>query len=352
MQRLGKKIIPLLGVALMPGYTLANDTTEWSKRISISGSIEAEVTSGTDYTRVKQSDVRLATVELAIDAAVNERVTGHLLLLHEEGGASTEVDEGTITMNLNAAGSLYLVAGRMYLPFGRYETGLLSDPLALEIGETRDSALQLGFDNSAFRGSLFLFNGATIENSAAVQGAERNNHYGFNIGYTHKSDAVSVDVGVGYVNSIGDSLGLTEKITPNANGDPELSAYVSGQVWHGSIEKGDFLGIIEILGADEFQAGELAFNGEGASPEASNIELDYHFKLYGKASTLAIAHQTTAESLALALPEKRRLVGLSVEIYDATIVGVEYSRDVDYSIDDGGSGKEASMVTLQLAVAF
>jgi len=36
-----------------------------------------------------------------------------------------------------------LTAGQLYVPFGAFETGLISDPLTLEIGETRESTVLL-----------------------------------------------------------------------------------------------------------------------------------------------------------------------------------------------------------------
>jgi len=41
-----------------------------------------------------------------------------------------------------------------------------------------------------------------------------------------------------------------------------------------------------------------------------------------------------------------------VGIYENTTFSFEYARDEDYDESDGGTGKEADMMTLQLAVEF
>ena len=102
----------------------------------------------------------LATMELGIDAEVNEYVSGHVLFLWEEDDTEPiDLDEGFITLSGGDACPGYFSVGKMYVPFGNFESNMVSDPLTLEMGETRESALQAGFDVDGFYGSVFAFNG-------------------------------------------------------------------------------------------------------------------------------------------------------------------------------------------------
>ena len=42
----------------------------------------------------------------------------------------------------------------------------------------------------------------------------------------------------------------------------------------------------------------------------------------------------------------------STEIYESTSLGIEYLRDSDYNVTDGGTDETASTFTVQLATGF
>jgi len=142
----------------------------WPDRIELSGLIEVEA-SFEDIDHVdpavddeRSSDIVLATLELGVDADISKHVKGHILFLFEEDDTEPiEVDEGIISIDGEDVLPLYLNAGRMYVPFGRFESHFISDPLTLELGETRESAALAGFVNDWVELSLGIFNGDTDE---------------------------------------------------------------------------------------------------------------------------------------------------------------------------------------------
>jgi hypothetical protein len=106
---------------------------KWYDRIQISGLIEVEAgyRDFQDKQRpgpptTKESDVDLATVELAVDARIADHVDGHVLFKYEED--EIFVDEGFITLTGTEAFPAYLVAGRQYLPFGCFDSHFVTDP--------------------------------------------------------------------------------------------------------------------------------------------------------------------------------------------------------------------------------
>ena len=76
-----------------------------------------------------------------------------------EVGDVVVVDEGLIIIDGEDVIPFYLNAGKIYVPFGNFESHFISDPLTLELGETRESAVKVGFANDMFDLCMAVFNG-------------------------------------------------------------------------------------------------------------------------------------------------------------------------------------------------
>jgi len=311
-----------------------NSGNEWFNSIVISGAVEVEASYSDPENGDSESDIAAATVELGIAGDLNEQTSVEIVLLYEDGDSELDVDVAQLTHSF-AESPFSLTAGQLYVPFGAYETGLVSDPLTLELGETRETSLLLGFEQDALSGSFYIFNGDNSE------GADNSiDNWGANIGYAN--DAFSV--GFAYINDIGDSDALQDSLAAN-----EVAEYTAGVSANASAGFGAVTLIAEYTAAtDEFSV--AAF--EGAKPSAANFEIDYEFALAGRAATLAAAYQVSDEVLGLELPETRVLLGLGVEINDNFGLGFEISRDEDYDLQDGGSGESSTGLLLQLAAGF
>ncbi|MBL3598453.1 MAG: LbtU family siderophore porin [gamma proteobacterium endosymbiont of Lamellibrachia anaximandri] len=325
-----------------PKSTEAN----WPRNINLSGLIEVEA-GYSDSPDGSQNDISLSTVELGIDAQVTPWVNAHLLILHEENGNnSPEIDEGIVTLQNQEVSPFSLAIGRMTLPFGNFESAMVSDPLTLEIGEIRETALQAGYHSGGFYSSAFIFNGET-----KAGGGESIGQYGFNLGLARDEEGTvfGYDIGLAWINNLADSNSLQDAIADPLN----LAGKVSGYSVHALASSGPFTLIGEYLAASSaFNSTDLAFNGAGAKPVAFNVETNYVFPLADKEAIFAVAWQGTQEALALALPENRYLAALSVEIYKNTVLSFEYARDEDYAAGEGSSGEATDTITAQLAVVF
>ena len=317
-----------------------------NERVTLSGVVEVEATSAEDFDGADTSDITLSTVELGLDAEITEWVNAHLLLLWEEDDTEPmDLDEGTITLGNLEKFPLYLTAGKMYVPFGSFESNMISDPLTLELGETRESAVLVGFEASGFYGSFYAFNSDINE----IGDDDEIKSFGVDVGYGLENDSMSLDLGVGWINNLASSDSLTDYLGSGA----EIQDYPAGLTAHLTLGYGPFMLIGEYLGAlDAFQASELVFNGTGAEPNAWNIEAALTWEIKGKETTFAVGYQKTDESLDLGLPEERMIASVGVGIMDNTSLAVEYLSDEDYSVNDGGTGNDANGATLQLAVEF
>jgi hypothetical protein len=315
------------------------------ERVTLSGVVEVEAASTEDFEGADSSDISLATVELGLDAEITEWVNSHLLLLWEEDEGPVDLDEGTITLGNLEKFPLYLTAGKMYVPFGAFESNMISDPLTLELGENRESAAQIGFEATGFYGSFYAFNSDINE----IGDDDEIKSFGADAGYGLEYDNMVLELGGGWINNIASSESLTDYF----GGSAEIQDYPAGLTAHLTLNYGPFMFIGEYLGAlDAFDASELDFNGRGAKPSAWDLEAAYTREIKGKETTFAVGYQKTDEALALELPEERILGCIGVVIWKNTSLALEYLHDEDYSVADGGTGNDANAATLQLAVVF
>jgi uncharacterized coiled-coil protein SlyX len=315
--------------------------------VEIGGVVEVAATHHSPYEGDDENDVSLATFELGVSAQITDWVEAGGSLLYEEDATDLEVDTAYITIANAEVSPLFLTAGQIYLPFGAYETHLVSDPLTLEIGEARETAVQAGFVSGDFGGSLYVFNGTNKKDGKNRVGA-----WGVNLGFARESDDHAWSMGLGYLSDLGDSDSLQEVIADN-RGDNDIANRVAGWTAHAGAQFGPFGLIGEYLSAsDGFDAGDVPWRGGGARPSAFNLEAGYGFSLMGMDSVVAVAYQGSRQALALELPRERWLVGLTIEILESTALSLEWAHDKDYGEGDGGTGEDADTVTAQLAVEF
>lgn len=341
-----------------------SDGPSWLDHIEIGGLIEVEAASLKPFAGGSESDLRLATFELGILAQVNPWVSVEASLLYEQDETDLEVDLAFINIHNPEVSPVFFTAGQFYVPFGDYETNLVSDPLTLEIGEAREVAARLGFLHNGFNGSLYAFK---ADNQ--VRGEDRIASWGANLGYALETDAYELRVGAGYINDLGDSNSLQDAVFANRreayaelveDRDPRARRFsidpterTGGWSAHLGLTVGDFNIIAEYLTAGgRFDADSLSYRDRGAEPAAWNLELGYSFPVFGRDSTAAISYQGSREAVNLELPKKSWLLGWSVDILDNTSLAFEYRRDWDYHRRDGGTGRKAHALVAQLAVAF
>ncbi len=321
--------------------------TAWFERVEVGGLVEVEIGHHSPYQGDSESDLVLATFELGISAQVTDWVEAGGSLLYEEDDTDLEVDTAYVTIGNLEVSPLYVTAGQIYLPFGAFESNLLSDPLTLEIGEARESTLLGGFVSGDFSGSVFVFNGDNKED-----GKNRIGAWGLNLGFSRESGDNVWGLGFGYISDLGDSDTLQGVIADN-RGDNDIANRVGGWTVNAGASFGPFNLIGEYLSAaDSFDATDVPWRLGGAEPKAFNVEAGYSFTMMGREAVLALAYQGTREALALELPKERWLLGLSVGIMDNTYLSLEWARDKDYDLADGGTGENADTVTVQLAVEF
>jgi hypothetical protein len=317
---------------------------KWAERITLSGLIEVEANyedldSDDPDTDGDSSDLTLATVELGVDVDIAQHVSGHVLFLWEEDDTDpVEVDEGFITLDGQDVVPLYLSAGKMYVPFGYYESRFISDPITLELGETNESALKGGFVYQGLELSVAAFNGD-------VEEAGEDNHiesYVASVVYTLPEDTVpdlGLMLGVSYISNIADSDGLAGE-TPG-----EIADYVGGLGAFVSVSFRDrFFFEAEYIGAtDRFEAGELSFDdGQALEPKAWNFEFAF---VPMDRLEVAVRYEG-GDDLGGFQPEEQYGAVVSYGLFENTALSLEYLHG-EFENDD-----ERDLVTAQLGIEF
>jgi len=305
-------------------------------RVTFSGAIEVEASWSEDFEGVSESDIALATAELGVEAKIVEWAVGTLNLEWLDEDDKISVDEAFITLGGTEKIPATLKAGRYFVPFGAFETNTISDPLTLEAFETKEDAVMAGFDVAGVHGGIYAFNGDTNEGG----GDDNIEHYGAHIGYTLENDDLKVNAHLGYLSSVVDSDGLSENLDLEAD-------YVGGLAAQASVT---FVGVTltgeYITAIDDYQPTD----GASSKPSAFHLEAGYSLEL-GLPLLFALSYSGT-DDLAGILPESRLAAVAGVEFVEGLGLKVEYAHDTDYDVDEGGSGEEADVVTLQLAYEF
>ncbi|MEW6079531.1 MAG: LbtU family siderophore porin [Thermodesulfobacteriota bacterium] len=327
-------------------------SSRWMEVFSFSGLLEAEA----GYEKLnpeaageptdKSSDVTLATMQLGVDATLNEHVSGHVLFLWEQDDTEpVDLDEGFVTISGGEQRPVYVTAGKYYLPFGNYETHFISDPFTLELGEANESAVMCGYHGALFDINAGAFNGDInqtdeddhVENAFA--GAS----------FTLPDDwagPVSLTAGISYISSIADTDGLSGEIAgrDGEEGTGGLKDDVGGMAGYVTIgfEDRAFFKAGYVGALDEFEPGELAFVDGKAKPSAWNFEAAY---VTGSRIGAGLKYEGT-DDCGDFLPETGFGAIIFWYPFEQTFVGLEYMHQ-EYDTRDIGQN-----LTAQLAYEF
>lgn len=328
-----------------------------SDSIELSGLIEVEAFSlSRDKGGDDESDVSLATVELGFDVKLNEWVNGHLLLLYEEDDTEPmDVDEAFITIGNTEKNPFYVKSGKMYIPFGKFESNMISDPLTLEFAEINQSALQVGFEYQGFYGGVYAFNGDVEKNDNDNQVDK----FGFNLGYAFEKEEMNFDIGMGWLNNILDTdsyegwVDEFKSMAADEGMEYKLDGYAAGFAFYADLKYKGFNVIGEYIAQlDELEwkrydisTGEKLSKAKQPKISAWNLEAAYTMPIMEKDTTFAIAYQGTNDAQDV-LPESRYLGSVGVGIFDGTILKFEYCRN------EFETETDEDIITTQLSIEF
>ena len=129
------------------------------------------------------SDLDIGTVELGLEVAFHEYVTGNFILKGENLDSDDDRvfwDEATITIQKEGL-PLYFVGGKRGQPFGAFESHLINDPITQDCYEIVKTGATVGFATDYLDISATLYKGEVLMTHLvdAGYGFERDNSPGY-----------------------------------------------------------------------------------------------------------------------------------------------------------------------------
>lgn len=337
--------------------------TKINQHVSLSGAIEVEMGWSEDFEGGEESDITLATAEIALETQITEWDSGLLALEWDDEEDKITIDEAFITLGNTDKFPLFVQVGRYVTPFGLYDGNTIADPLTKEAFETKEDALLVGAEVAGFQGSLFIFNGDTNEGG----GNDHIGQWGINLGYGMEHNGMEVTANLGYVNSVMDADGLTgilEDLQSEADAsgafyDPDDSFLTAdntgGIAFNAGIRVANFVFLGEYITAVEDFTTRTFLMGTRSildiQPSAYHLEVGYSFTIGDYPALVSAAYSGTDDLMGL-LPESRLALDFGIELFEGTSLTFEYAHDEDYDVADGGTGESADSFTTQAAYEF
>jgi hypothetical protein len=143
-----------------------------TSRFTLSGLIEVEGSIVHREGGDEEDDLRLCTVQIGMEAELTPWLGGHVTGLWEEDETEPmKVDEAVLTLTSpwklgeQAPG---LGVGRQYLPFGRFHSNMISDPLTLALGETHTTAALLNLESALWTAKGGAFEGSVDDGDDGI----------------------------------------------------------------------------------------------------------------------------------------------------------------------------------------
>jgi len=299
---------------------------------TLHGLIEAEASRFHPEGGDDDDDLRLSTLQIGLEAELAPWLGGHVISLWEdEDTEPMVVDEAVLSLTspgqlLGQVPALHL--GRQYLPFGKFESAMISDPLTLELGETHTSAVVLALPGERWNATIGAFEGSTDNGDegidSLVAAVEVTPREGMTLGASWISDLAESDACL--VQEEGfyrDEMAGWSAFMALQHGDVGLTA--------------EYLAAVERFEAEQVESGG---DLPGRRPQAWNLELSW---------------QATERVLLAGRYEKADDYQADIRRYGATVsCGLcDYALlAVEYLHADAKGDDPAHMLTAQLAVEF
>lgn len=236
-------------------------------RFTLNGLIEAEASLTHVEGGDEEDDLRLSTVQIGLDAELTPWLGGHVIGLWEEDDTEPMVvDEAVLSLTSPwqvASQTPALHLGRQYLPFGKFASRMISDPLTLELGETHTTAAVLSLNGEHWNASLATFTGSVDNGDDSldswVAAFEATPCNGLSVGASWLSDLAESDAA------------LVQEEGLYRDEIPGWSAFVT-------LQHGNFGLTVEYLAAvNRFKPEQVEAGGDltGRRPETWNLELSW-----------------------------------------------------------------------------
>lgn len=321
--------------------------------LAISGKVEPVALIGDPFLQQRSGDLTLGSGELDLAAILNKRVEAYMALAFDTsppdvGGQRVTNSWVFLNMGFVNIGNLdespfYFTGGQLYVPFGRFATGMVSAPLTMMLARTKSRPFIFGYKSQHDSGPFAAVYGYRSDTTLGGSGTG-----GVNLGYVHDNGDSSGEIGVSGISSMNDSGGMqltgSQPFTTFGgfasitNGNENVHQIPAiGVHAHYSVDRYNF--VAEWVSATtHFREQDLSFNGKGALPQAGQLEAGITFTNFDKPASLNFGYQWSKQALALNLPEQRVSGTYNISIWKDTVESLEYRHDMNYGKNQYANG--------------
>ncbi len=324
--------------------------------LEISGYVEGQANTGNDYTGHSTNDIDLTGAEIKLLPEINQWAMGYLVISYDNNvlkrpysldrtnNSRLYLSRGFLTIGKLNASPFYGTIGQIYLPFGSYNSYMITDPFTKTIGRAKQRPILLGFSKNNFHTEVYGFKGDSYTGSGKTV-----NNWGANIFYKADIDKFGAALGAGYIQNIADSDGMQNTYVSSGfkgfGKNEQLFHQVPAADINADFSYGPFDLIGDYIGSlRSFDMRDLSFNNKGAKVSALQTELDYKLRVFDKPATLAAGYQQSWEALGLNIPEHAFLFTAGISLLKDTIEKLEYRHDINYKSHDSSNGVSPASV--------
>ena len=178
--------------------------------LRVTGQMDIEAVLMRPHVGLNSRGIGIAEAIVDVAGDFSQGISAQLQLLAEDtdigapenlpGAEDFRLEVATLTYT-PATAPCYATAGRDFLPFGRFHTNLVSDPLTLELGETIEFSWNVGYSWNGWSFSAFGFNGDD-DGKGGLAG------YGAAFGYSNEGERTGIELNLAYTSDLGYSENL------------------------------------------------------------------------------------------------------------------------------------------------
>lgn len=349
--------------------------------IELSGQLGAIASYTDPYHGNAQNDIDLTDAELDVVVHAHEWVTGFMAINYDNSPKSGYVNhrvsnsrlflnKGFITLGNLRNSPFYMTIGQLYVPFGRYKSHMIVNPLTQNLGRSKQRAVVVGFKQPGPTGlfaNVFYFKGNAINRGQ--------NNGGAHLGYAFSKADVQGEMGASFLFNLADADRL--QMTGQSAGFPGFASLEAApletqqldhavQAFHAHINLSyEDVGFLAeyVTALRDFSVMDLSYNMHGARPWAVNVEGTFYFSMDGKPASFSAGYGHSQEALALQIPNHRIAAAFSASFWRDTIETLEIRHDIFYpksavasgrgiAIPTANAGKTATTITGKVVLYF
>jgi hypothetical protein len=279
-----------------------------------------------------------------------------------------QLEQAFVTLGDITRFPIFIEAGKAFQDYGRYHIHPITRSLTQVMSESLAISGKLGWIINGFHGSLSI-----LENRIGKFNHSSSNHanYGAALGFDQpECNGFRWNLGVGYLYNL---IGVKD-IAYNVVNFTKTDQYhkrVSGTALYADIYEGPFtLHGRYTVAIQRFSEFDLPRHGvsdfsdrnikntllphkQGAKPWSASFLATYHFVTFcDKNQVLYLGYEVSRQASALNLPRIRYVAGYNIDLWPATQIGIEWDRDLAYSMANGGTGRNSHLVSLRAAVSM